>query len=201
MSQHVVPAFADKDRRLQSVQIAFHGRYLLRRDGEYPCHTFEISPAEVSIFAPVKPSPGDPVILYLTTLGRFLGGCTRQTSAGFEMNLKLSQSKRERLADQLAWYASRQILSDQPDRRGNERIVPLNPMTLVRFPWGAERIAHIRSVSLSGVAIETDIWPELGSSVLIGSREARVIRHFDDGFACEFAQHLDEREFDETIRL
>ncbi|MCX7900457.1 MAG: PilZ domain-containing protein, partial [Methylocystis sp.] len=87
--------------------MALHGRCYLRRDGEVPCHTFEISPIEVSLFAAAKPALGSTAILYLTALGRFAGAVTRITPVGFDMSLKMSPAKRDRLASQLDWYANR----------------------------------------------------------------------------------------------
>ncbi|MCX7900012.1 MAG: hypothetical protein N2444_08020, partial [Methylocystis sp.] len=79
--------------------------------------------------------------------------------------------------------------------------------TLTRFgrvertDRGVERVARIRSISLSGVAIESALWPPINSMVQIGAREAVVVRHFDDGFACEFVRHFEPGELDEMVRL
>lgn len=173
---------------------------MLRREGEFPCHTFEISPDGALLFAPVKAQPGAEVILYLSALGRVPCVATRQTETGFEVAFKLTASKRARFVEQLKWFAAREQ-AGAPDRRRHDRIVPLNPITVVTLPWGAERVAKISSLSISGASIETEAWPAIGSSVVVGSRPAKVIRHFDDGFACEFDEQLRPEEFEETIRL
>lgn len=173
---------------------------MVRHEGEFPCHTFEISTDGASLFAPAKAPPGAEVILYLSALGRIPGVATRQTPTGFEMAFKLTRAKQERLAQQLNWFASRES-GDEPERRRHDRVVPINPVTVLRLPWGAERVAKIESISLSGVSIESDIWPDLNSIVIVGSRTATVIRHFDGGFACEFREHLQPSELDETVRL
>jgi hypothetical protein len=183
------------------VQISFEGRYmLLRSNEEYPCTTYEISPGEVSLFAPVPAAPGERVVLYLNELGRFTGAVVKPTEAGFEMNLQLTPKKRDRLADQLTWYANRSAF-DVAERRRHDRIVPLMDLTVLRLARGDEHIVRIRSLSLSGVDIETDHIIAVGDNVMVGNTPASVVRLHDDGVACEFARHFRPGEIDETTRL
>lgn len=183
------------------VREAFEGRYMaIGASAEYACRTFEISPHHVALFAPLAAEPGDKIVLYLTTLGRLTGAVLRTTEIGFDMTLTLPQNKRERLAAQLEWYAARAATGVE-DRRRHERIAPLVDLTMLRLPRGDEHIARVRSLSLSGAAIETDHHIPLGSEVTIGKTPARVIRILDDGVACEFLQHFRPGEIDETTRL
>jgi hypothetical protein len=169
--------------RLQRVQVAFQGRYmLLKSNEEYPCQTFEISPGEVSLFAPVVAMPGEKVVLYLNELGRFAGSVTCKTEGGFEMSLQLTPKKRDRLADQLTWYANRSTM-DLEERRRHDRVVPLMDLTVLRLTRGDEHIVRIRSLSLSGVALETDHIIPMGAEVIIGNTPAKVVRISDDGVA------------------
>jgi hypothetical protein len=187
--------------RFHRVPLSMQGRYmLLRTSEEYPCHTFEMSPGDVSLFAPVAAIPGERVVLYLSELGRFTGVALRPTEQGFEMTLQLTPKKRDRLADQLTWYANRSSM-DVTDRRRHERIVPLMDLTVLRLPRGDEHIVRIQSLSLSGVAIETDHDIPLEAEVVVGNTRARVVRHTEDGVACEFLRHFRPGEIDETTRL
>jgi len=186
--------------RFQRVQVSLQGRYMLKSSEEYHCHTYEISPGEASLFAPVKAMPGEKVVLYLKDLGRFSGVATKATEMGFEMTLQLSFRKRDRLADQLTWFANRSTLA-MTDRRRHERVVPLMELTVLRLGQGEEHIVRIRSLSLSGVAIETELTPIVGEQVLIGNTPATVVRYFEDGFACEFVRKFRPGEIDETTRL
>jgi c-di-GMP-binding flagellar brake protein YcgR len=45
----------------------------------------------------------------------------------------------------------------------------------------------ITDISLSGAAVEIDVRPALGTPVTLGRMRARVVRHFPDGIAVEFA--------------
>lgn len=187
-------------RRFQRASISLCGRYMLKSSEEYPCHTFEMSPGEASLFAPVKAAPGERVVLYLNELGRFTGIATKTTAMGFEMTLQLSTKKRDRLADQLTWFANRFEL-DLDDRRRHERVVPLFEISVLTLGPGDEHIVRIKSLSLSGVSIETDYQPPVGTRVIVGSTPATVVRLFPDGIACEFEKHFRPGEIDETTRL
>ena len=162
--------------------------------------TFEISPGEVSLFAPVIAMPGEKVVLYLNELGRFAGAITRQTESGFEMNLQLTPKKRDRLADQLTWYANRSVM-DLEERRRHDRVVPLMDLTVLRLTRGDEHVVRIRSLSLSGVALETDHIIPMGAEVIVGNTPAKVVRINEDGVACEFVKHFRPGQIDETTRL
>jgi PilZ domain len=186
--------------RFQRVAVSLHGRYMLRSRHEYPCRTFEMSPGDVLLYAPVKAVVGEQVVLYLDALGRFTGVALQETQTGFEMAVQLSQKKRDRLADQLTWFANRHAL-DLPEKRRHERFVPLMQLTVMRLPFGQEHFVKISSLSLSGVAIETDFVPAIGTRLAIGSTPATVVRHFEDGIACEFVTQFKVGEIDESVRL
>lgn len=186
--------------RFQRVQISLHGRYMLRSRVEYPCQTFEMSPGDVFLFAPVKAVVGERVVLYLHALGRFTGHAIRTTQTGFEMTLELPAKKRDRLADQLTWFANRYAL-DFIEQRRHERFVPLMELTVLRLGDSEERIVKISSLSLSGVAIETDALPPVGTRVIVGSTPATVVRISEDGIACEFLKPFRVDEIDEATRL
>jgi hypothetical protein len=187
--------------RFHRVPLALQGRYmLLKSSEEYPCRTFEMSPGEVSLFAPVAAIAGEKVVLYLNELGRFTGSALRSTEQGFEMSLQLTPKKRDRLADQLTWYANRSSL-DVEERRRHDRVVPLMDLTVLRLTRGDEHIVRIRSLSLSGVALETDHFIPMGAEVVVGNTPARVVRILEDGVACEFVKHFRPGEIDETTRL
>lgn len=186
--------------RFQRVQISLHGRYMLRSRDEYPCQTFEISPGDAFLFAPVKAVVGERVVLYLNELGRFTGHAIRTTQTGFEMSLELPAKKRDRLADQLTWFANRYAL-DFIEQRRYERFVPLMELTVLRLAQGEERIVKITGLSLAGVAIETDVLPPVGTQVVVGNTPATVVRVFEDGIACEFLKPFKVDEIDEATRL
>jgi hypothetical protein len=187
-------------RRFQRVAVTLFGRYMLESRREYPCQTVEMSPGDIQMFAPVKAQIGEKVVVYLDELGRFAGVAVRQSPTGFVMTMNLPPMKRDKLADQLTWFANRHEFGALEDRR-HERVVPLMQRAVMRMADGQEHIVKIRDVSLSGVGIETNLQPAIGAQVLVGARAARVVRHFEDGLAGEFLRPFSPGELDESIRL
>lgn len=167
---------------------------------EYPCRTVNISPGGAFLSGEEKPAIGEAVVLYLDALGRFSGRAVRVVGDGFALALDLSRPKRQRLADQLTWFASRDKFGCD-ERRRHERVVPLVQKAVMRLPSGEKCVVKVRDLSVSGVAIEAKFAPDLGAPVDIGSTPITVARHFDGGFAGEFIVPFREGEIDESTRL
>jgi hypothetical protein len=189
-----------EDNRFQPVAVSLFGRYMLASKDEYPCQTVQMSPGDMTLFGPEKPAIGERVVVYLDELGRFAGQATRTLPAGFAMSISLPPLKRDRLADQLVWFANRYAIGLPEDRR-HERIVPIMRRAVLRLPDQQEAIVKITDISISGVGLETDLRPPVGCRVLIGSTPAIVVRDFKGGFACEFPKPFQPGAIDESTRL
>ena len=195
------PAYGNPEsRRFQRVALSLSGRYMLPSRVEHPCRTVNISPGGMLVSGPAKPAIGETIVIYVDALGRFSGSAVRIVPDGFAMTLSLSSRKREKLADQLTWFANRKLLGSEDGRR-HERFVPLFQRTVVRLPCGKEHLVKIRDLSLSGVAIEMDHAPELGAPIIVGSTHVTVVRLIDGGFAGEFIAPFAEGEINELTRL
>lgn len=189
-----------ESRRFQRVPVSLFGRYMLESQLEYPCQTIVMSPGDMTLLAPVKARIGEKVIVYLEHIGRFAGVAVAQFEAGFAVAMDLSPMKRDRLADQLTWFANRHAIGTAEDRR-HERIVPIMQRTLLRLSDGQEIIVKIRDLSISGVGLETEARPDQGSHILVGATPAIVIRHFAGGIGAEFETPFRPGEIDEGTRL
>ena len=86
----------------------------------------------------------------------------------------------------LTWLANKDILNLPEDRR-HERVVPDNRHSTVVLDDGRRYNCKIIDISLSGAAIELAVRPAMGTPVTLGRMRARVVRHFQDGVAVEFA--------------
>jgi hypothetical protein len=187
-------------RRFQRVPVVLFGRYMLESKTEYPCQTIEMSPGDILLFAPVKAGIGEKVIVYLDQLGRFAGTAARLVPTGFAIAMNLPPLKRDKLADQLTWFATRNIVGLPEDRR-HERITPLMTRAILRLEDKRELIVRILDISISGVAVATETIPPLGAQVVLGSTQATVVRHFSGGFAGEFKIPFAPGSIDELTRL
>jgi hypothetical protein len=181
----MAPSQAEK-RNFQRVRVKVYGRYMLEDRSEHPCQIVDMSPGDAALRANHPGQLGEKVIVYLDHIGRVEGVVTRLFRDGFAMTILASERKREKLAAQLTWLANRHEL-DLPEDRRHDRIAPRNPLSKLRLDTGEEYRCRIIDLSLSGAAVEVATKPELGAAVTLGAMRGRVVRHFDDGVAVEFA--------------
>jgi len=184
----------------QRVKINLFDRYMLEDRREFPCQTIEISPADISLSAPVRGSLGDKIVIYLDQLGRLEGTITHSTDKGFIVRTKHQTHKIDRIADKLTWLANRQALGMPEDRR-HERIIPTHKRSKLTLLDGTELPMKIIDISLSGAAIEADIQPTIGTHVIVGTTHGSVVRHFNGGFAIEFSYPFETATFNKDIQL
>lgn len=162
------------------------GRYMLQDRREFPCQILEMSPGDAVVVAPVPGSEGERVIAYVDHIGRLEGEVTSRVEGGFVMDVVASGRKRDKMAAQLTWLANKDVLNLPEDRR-HERVVPDNRHSTVVLEDGRRYNCKIIDISLSGAAIELAVRPAMGTPVSLGRMRARVVRHFPDGIAVEFA--------------
>jgi hypothetical protein len=208
MSTATQPAFQrpltymKPDRRRHSrVKVNLLGRFMLENRKEYPCQVVDMSPGGAALITPVRGEVGERVIAYIDHVGRLEGQIARMIDGGFAMTITASLRKRDKLAAQLTWLANRHVLNLPEDRR-HDRQAPKNPFSHVKLADGREYKCRVIDVSLSGAAVAIEVKPALGTMVMFGRMRARVVRHFEDGIALEFAalqtpdtlaQNIDQR--------
>ena len=181
-----IPPSAQERRRFQRVKVHLLGRYMLSDRREFPCQVINMSPGGLAMLAPGLGNVGERVVAYLDHVGRVEGKITRLLDNGFAMTVNATPRKRDKLAAQLTWLANRQILNLPEDRR-HDRIVPRNPMAILKLAGGGATTCRIIDLSLSGAAVEIEVKPAIGVQVVLGTMRGQVVRHFEDGVAIEFA--------------
>jgi hypothetical protein len=172
--------------RFQRVKVSVLGRYMLADRREFPCQVLEMSPGDAVVIAPAQGVVGEKVVAYLDYLGRIEGAILEAVDGGFLMEVIGTPRKRDKLAAQLTWLANKDILNLPEDRR-HERVVPDNRHSTVVLDDGRRYNCKIIDISLSGAAIELAVRPAMGTPVTLGRMRARVVRHFQNGVAVEFA--------------
>ncbi len=199
---NTAPSQAER-RNFQRVRVKVYGRYMLEDRSEHPCQVIDMSPGDVAIRANRSGDLGEKVIVYLDHIGRIEGVVTRRFTDGFAMTIVASDRKRDKLAAQLTWLANRHEL-DLPEDRRHERVTPRNPVSMLQLEDGRQYRCRIIDLSLSGAAVEIEVKPAIGVAVVLGSMRGRVVRHFEDGIAIEFAvlqrEDVLAAEFDDTTR-
>ena len=185
--QFIAPARTRADAgKFQRVKVSVLGRYMLADRREFPCQILEMSPGDAVVIAPVAGIEGEKVIAYVDHVGRIEGTILNQMEGGFLMDIAASPRKRDKMAAQLTWLANKDVLNLPEDRR-HERVVPDIRHSTVVLDDGRRYNCKIIDISLSGAAIELDVRPAMGTPVTLGRMRARVVRHFQNGVAVEFA--------------
>jgi PilZ domain len=187
------------ERRHQSVPVTLFGRYMLESQREFPCQTLAMSPGDMTLLAPVKARTGEKVVVYLDEIGRLAGVAARRMEIGFVVIMNLPPFKREKLADQITWFANRHHFN--PSDRRHERVEPLMRLTLMRLADGRESVVKIIDLSLSGAGVETELRPHIGARVRLGGTPGVIARHRKDGVGVEFERPFRPGELDESTRL
>lgn len=169
-----------------SVKIQLYGQFMLEDHTEHVCQIFEMSPGEAVITTDVMANNGERVIVYIDHIGRVEGTVERLVSGGFVLGLVASDRKKSKIAAQLTWLTNKHEL-DTPEDRRHQRIAPTNPVTTLEMADGRKYPCRIVDLSISGAAVELRMRPALNSQVILGSMRGRVVRHFEEGVAIEFA--------------
>jgi len=187
-------------RRFRRVRISLAGRYMLEDKREFECRTIDISAGGMALAAPVLPTAGERIVVYLDHLGRLDGIVVRIVADGFAISFQSTQKKREKLTDQLTWLVNRTQLGIA-ESRTDARIVPKNRYTRITMPDGKEFPAYLVDISRSGAAVQTDARPEVGDLVLVGRVKAHAVRQFETGLALQFVRPIPVEHFDDDYEL
>ena len=175
-----------EQRSFQRVTVNLPGRLMLANYDEFDCIAAEMSPGDVYFTCRGRPSQGERVIAYIDHLGRVEGTVLHLTPGGFAMNIVASERKREKLAAQLTWIANKHELGLPEDRR-HDRLTPRDTRAELVLEDGRRYVCRIMDLSLSGAALDIEYRPPLGTQVTLGSMRGRIVRHFMEGVAMEFA--------------
>jgi hypothetical protein len=179
------PDFTER-RHFHRIAVDLLGRFMLEDRSEFPCRIRDMSPGDVAVMTVARARIGERVILYVDHLGRIEGSVRRLFTGGFAVDVLMSDRKREKLAAQLTWLANRAELNLPEDRR-HERLQPRNPFVDAALEDGRSYKVRIIDLSLSGAAVQSSIRPAIGSRIVLGPIQGRVVRHLEEGFALEFA--------------
>lgn len=183
----LVLPLSQERRRHQRVKLSLLGRYMLEDRKEYPCQTLDMSPGGAALITTMLPRVGEHVVAYIDHIGRLEGRCVRLLDNGFTMTIAGTARRRDKLADQLTWFANRQILGMPEDRR-HDRFSLKNPLSTLILPTGVTVPCKVTDVSLSGASVMADVRLPIGSPFTLGRTLGRVVRHHEGGFAMEFSR-------------
>jgi hypothetical protein len=171
------------------------GRYTLfdgaRHAGQvFSCRTQAISASEAVVAAPVNGELGERVSANFDEIGMVEGTVSRQFQDGFAFAIDAHKVDRVSLNSRIAWVKKRDNAGTL-EKRSHKRVVPRASQSVVILPDGSFYRAFIINMSASGVAISSEVKPEIGLPLAVGSVVGRVVRHFEGGFGIKFLHEQD----------
>lgn len=183
------------NRAFQRVVVNLQGRLMLSDLSEFDCKAIDMSPGDILFQCTAYPQTGERIIAYVDHIGRLEGNVVKLVDHGFVIALQATERKREKLAAQLTWLANKQALGLPEDRR-HERIAPRSTRSELGLDDGRTYPCRIIDLSMSGAAVEIDVRPAMGTPVRLGNMRGRIVRHFQEGVAIEFASQLSRESFE-----
>lgn len=175
-----------EDRRLhRRVPVHARVRGLTRSGVEFEAVSLDICAGGMRIGLG-KPLPvGEPVVLYIDSVGRVEGVILRPMELGYAVRFTASVRKQDRIADQLTWLHNRTRLG-LPDDRVAERRAG-GGQVVATYGRGGTIACAVLDVSVTGLGLRTNgPRPLLGDAVTINGRTGRCVRYFEGGFAVDF---------------
>ena len=156
----------------------------------FACRTTRVSPFRALLDVPVVGKIGDRLTSYFREFGKFEGQISDTVHGGFLLELEMTRAERAKLAEKLVWLEKRQRDPTIRDARRDARYVPDRPHSALMLADGSSIPCLVIDASVSGVAVSSELQPEIGTPLAVGSCVGRVVRHFHDGFAVRFVDPL-----------
>jgi hypothetical protein len=195
----------EKFLRQRAVNVVVAGHYTLSNwldaDGKprsFACRTSRVSPFRMIVDVPVSGRIGDRITPYFSDFGQLEGRISDAASGSFLLELTMTPPMRQKLSDKLTWLEKYQRDPTVRDERKQARIIPASPHSTLAFADGSTTSCFVIDMSVSGAAVSSDVQPEIGTPLAIGSCVGRVVRHLHGGFAVKFVEeqprdHLERR--------
>ena len=195
----------EKFLKQRAVNITIGGTYTLHRwydaNGKprtLACRTTRVSPFRMIVEVPVIGRVGDRISSYFGPFGAFEGAISDTMRGGFLLELEMTRTRREKLAEQLTWLEKKQKDPSILEQRRDLRIVPLSPHSILTLADGSLPSCFIVDMSPSGCAVSAEVQPPIGMPLAVGACIGRVVRITETGFAVRF---VDKQSKDDLERL
>ncbi len=166
----------------------------------FPCRAVNISPEAIALAAPITGKLGERAFVSVEQLGKFKGAVIRLLDGGFVMSIVASDEERVKLAAKIDWFEQYKNF-DVADQRADQRFVPTNPRSRIVFADGTSEECFVLDLSASGAALSAQTIPKVGTVLALATIVARVVRHFDGGFAVQFIQRQDVQHIEARVNL
>ncbi len=186
---------------LELAVISTKGRYCSVGGEDIPCLADVSSVDSIALqqltSAPL-PNAGVRIVCFLEHLGLIDGIVLYGRPGGFVFQVVANPERRSRIEAQLAWLRD---IGDREDQRQAARIIPIYRDVRVDIAGDHVATALIADLSRTGAALMLDERPQVGTTVTVGKRFARVVRHTPDGVGVAFRLPFGPLTFNERVIL
>jgi hypothetical protein len=137
---------------------------------------------------PVVGRIGDRITSHFGEFGEFEGSVSDTRNGSILLELEMTPERRQWMADKLAWLEKTRQDPQIQDARQDARFVPQVSHTTLTMADGKVSTCFIIDMSATGVAVSSEVQPEIGTPLAVGSLVGRVVRIFETGFAVKFVE-------------
>ncbi|MDU6672604.1 MAG: PilZ domain-containing protein, partial [Bradyrhizobium sp.] len=134
----------------------------------FACRTTRVSPFRALLDVPVVGKIGDRLTSYFREFGKFEGQISDTVHGGFLLELEMTRAERAKLAEKLVWLEKRQRDPTIRDARRDARYVPDSPHSALMLADGSSIPCLVIDASVSGVAVSSELQPEIGTPLAVG---------------------------------
>lgn len=145
-------------------------------------------------------APGEDLTCSIRHIGLLKARIDWASGQDFVVSVQGGRSALAGLARQFVSLARAQDLRAEP-LRIHRRIVPRQKIVDVTLEGGRALLGHVLNISASGVALLIEPPLEIGTTIRIGRKLARVIRHFNHGVGAAFAEPFEPSAVHEAMTL
>ena len=190
----------------RAVNIAVPGNYTLPNwydpQGKlrtFACRTSRVSPFRMMVDVPVVGKVGDRLSSFFRDFGKFEGLISEAMGDSFLLELEMTRSMREDLANKLTWLEKKQKEPTIPDLRKDARIIPASPHSTLTMADGATVGCFVIDMSVSGAAVSSPLQPQIGTPLAVGACIGRVVRLLPVSFAVKFVEQQNRHDLARLI--
>ena len=140
------------------------------------------------------------VALRFDTIGVRRGVVERRLKGGFIVAFTDDVAGEGAVEARIQWL-NRKSRGRAEDRRMHKRVTPRERNVLVILGTDSRLEARMLDVSRSGAAILSAVQPPIGNLLAVGAVPARVVRHFEGGFAVRFLDVQEEADLEGLLTL
>jgi len=166
----------------------------------FPFNARSVATSRAVVTTEIPVVRGERVALRFETIGVRRGVIERALRDGFIVNF-VEEAGGEIAVDARIDWLNRKTRGRAEDRRAHRRVVPRNTNAVLILGADSHLDCRIKDMSCSGAAILAPVQAPIGNLLAIGAVPARVVRHFDGGFAVRFLEMQKLAELEGLLTL